>query len=128
MKKWEAIKKDLEIFKDNYLIEMSKYRQFSLIKITENMLPLLIHLIINNELGTKDKDYNKHIKEIQNFKNLILKYNKKNNKRWFSNNFLNNIAEELIEEAIKGAYKKYPKLKMKYTYIDLNSFSWFKLY
>jgi hypothetical protein len=129
MKKWIEIKKSLEIVKDNYLLEMSKYRQFSLHKVTDNMLPLLMHLVLVNELGTKDRDYNKHIHEIQTYKELIVRYNKKGkNKTWFSMNMLNNISEDLLEEAISNAQKKYPNVKFKYSYKNLDSFSWFSLY
>lgn len=129
MKKWEKIKNTLDIFKDNLLLEMSKYRQASLNSIMGTLIPLLTHLIIVYELGSKDREYKKHSGEIQDYQNLIQGFNKKGkNKIWFTKGFINEVSKDQIKLALKKVKEKYPKLKIKNQYLDLNSFKDFDIF
>ncbi|MCU0849632.1 MAG: hypothetical protein MUD12_17265 [Spirochaetes bacterium] len=93
------------------------------------MTPLLGHLIIINESGKQGPDYKKHIKEIENIRNNIKKYNKKGNgKIRFDEKFLINLSMDHIDRGIDFFKEKYPEKNITGDYISLKDFRWFSIY
>jgi hypothetical protein len=125
MKRYKELITD---FKDNFLLEMSSHRQSAFVDIKGLMTPLLGHLIIISELGGKDKDYKKHIKELNSYKEKINKYNKKGkSSKWFNKYFLTQLSKDHIDRGIELFKKKYPHRKLSKQYESLNDFLWFNI-
>ena len=110
-------------------MEISKRRRSTLIDIKESMTPLLGHLIIINESGKREPHYKKHMKEIEDIRNNIKKYNKKGNgKILFDEKFLINLSMDHIDRGIDFFKEKYPGKNITGDYASLKDFGWFSIY
>jgi len=111
------------------LLEMSTKRQSAWFDIKSVMTPLIGHLLMIDTLGKDDINYNKHMKEIDDFKEDIVEANMKTKKKvWFSISTINEISTEHIKRGIKFFLKKYPNAEIRKDYKSLADFEWFTIY
>lgn len=112
-----------------FLLEMSQTKKRAESKIEGQIIPLLMHLIIVDNLRDKDKDYRKHLKEIKIFKRNILSFNMRpeKNKTWFSKEFIYELCDDNIVYA-KGEVERKYNIDIEKHYNSIIEIEWFSLF